>query len=246
MNVAGYVRVSTSEQAVHGHSIEHQKAEIERYCKYKNHNIIAIYCDAGKSGGDVKKRPQFQAMLEDCKEGQIEAIIVHKIDRFSRNLLDIVFTLDDLNKQKIIFVSIVEGIDTSTSYGEFVIKILGVLAENERKKTIERITDIQLHLIKKGVLLNKPPYGYYKDKKTKVLYINEKEAEVVKKVFYYRSKEYDFDKISALTGLPLFKIKRILKNPFYIGKVVYKRIEYDGLHKPIIDKLTFNMVNSVI
>lgn len=251
LTVVGYVRVSSEEQAKKGLSIEYQIDKIKEYCKLKEYKLSNIYADKGRSGGTIKDRPEFKQMLNDAEKGLFNALIVLKIDRFSRSGRDLILSLDDLNKHNIQFVSIMESIDTTTAIGKAVLQIIGIIASLERDLAKERTEAIQLNKVKKGQIISRVPFGYdikkeYDDEGNLLsnkIFVNKKEVDIVKKIFELALKKSKKD-ISNITSLPEYKIGRILKNSFYIGKIKYKKKQYDGKHTAIIEESLFNRVNN--
>ena len=141
--VALYVRVSTGYQ-VDKDSLPFQKKELKAYCEHVLHidkNRIEIFEDAGKSGKNTK-RPAFERMMGKVKSGQVSHVIVYKIDRISRNLVDFSLMYDDFKYNNVTFISLNEQFDTSSAIGEAILKIILVFAELERKLTSERVTDV--------------------------------------------------------------------------------------------------------
>ena len=160
--VALYVRVSTGYQ-IDKDSLPHQKKELKGYCEHVLHidkSRIEIFEDAGKSAKNTK-RPAFERMMKKVRSGQISHVMVYKIDRISRNLVDFSLMYEDFKRERVTFISLNEQFDTSTAMGECMLKIILVFAELERKMTSERVTDIML-----GRARNKQwnganvPFGY--------------------------------------------------------------------------------------
>lgn len=131
--VALYVRVSTGYQ-VDKDSLPFQKKELKNYCEHVLHldkKRIEVFEDAGKSGKNTK-RPAFERMMEKVKSGQVSHVIVYKIDRISRNLVDFSLMYDDFKYNNVTFISLNEQFDTSSAIGEAILKIILVFAELER------------------------------------------------------------------------------------------------------------------
>jgi len=118
MRAALYARVSTDEQ-VEGYSIDAQLRAGRDFASAKEWIIINEYVDEGKSARaeDIARRPRFQEMLRAANEREFEVLIVHKLDRFSRNLLVTLRSFDELSKRGITFISITEQIDFTTPMG---------------------------------------------------------------------------------------------------------------------------------
>lgn len=176
--VALYVRVSTGYQADKD-SLPFQKKELKAYCEHVLHidkKRIEIFEDAGKSGKNTK-RPGFERMMVKVKAGLVSHVIVYKIDRITRNLVDFSIMYDDFKYNNVTFISLNEQFDTSTAIGEAILKIILVFAELERKLTSERVRDVMI-----GRAQNKQwngarvPYGWDWDEKNKCPVHSKKEA----------------------------------------------------------------------
>ena len=142
--VAIYVRVSTGKQADRD-SIPFQIQECSNYVKHflKTENF-EVFKDAGRSGKNTQ-RPEYQRMIEKVKSGMISHVVVYKIDRISRNLVDFSIMYNDFKEHKVAFISLNEQFDTSSAIGEAVLKIILAFAELERKLTGERVHDIMMN-----------------------------------------------------------------------------------------------------
>lgn len=140
-----YVRVSTGHQ-VDKCSLPFQRKELKAYCEHVLHFPAAaceIYEDAGRSAKNTD-RPAFRRMMQDIEAGKVSHVVVYKIDRISRNLVDFSQMYDEFKRRKVTFISLNEQFDTSNALGEAVLKIILVFAELERKMTSERVSDIML------------------------------------------------------------------------------------------------------
>ena len=141
--VALYTRVSTGYQ-VDRDSLPFQKKELTAYCKHILHaEHTELFEDAGKSGKNTD-RPAFARMMKKIRAGLISHVVVYKIDRISRNLVDFSVMYDEFKKYRVTFISLNEQFDTSSAIGEAVLKIILVFAELERKLTSERVTGVMI------------------------------------------------------------------------------------------------------
>lgn len=135
-----YERVSTEEQAKFGYSIRAQVDDLNEYCKKNNFKIVDHYTEEGVSGGKPSfKRPQMARLLEDVKEGKIDIILFTKLDRWFRNVPEYFKVQEILDANKVRWKAIHEDYDTTTANGEMAVTIFLAIAQNERKKTAERI-----------------------------------------------------------------------------------------------------------
>lgn len=249
--VFGYVRVSTENQ-LENYSIDEQISRLNAYCTAKDMLLLKIYTDGGYSGGNTD-RPALKQMLEDIKTVKVDAILVYKLDRLSRSQKDTLTLIEDsFLAHGVDFISINENFDTSTPFGRAMIGILSVFAQLEKDQITERFTMGRIGRSKAGYFHGggNSPYGYtYSDGE---LIINYAEAENVKKIYslFLSGKSINAIchemKLSVGGGWTATKVRNILTNVIYIGKVKFAKSEYEGKHERIIDDRTFNAVQSLL
>jgi len=155
--VVGYVRVSTAKQASEGQSIEAQEDRIKIYAKANGLHIDKIYRENGVSGKDTN-RPALGRLLTDLDT--IAAVIVYKLDRISRSVVDLYRLIDDFERRGVAFKSVCEGVDTQSAVGRFMMAVLASLAQMERELIGERTKDTLAHKKEKGEHCGRVPYGY--------------------------------------------------------------------------------------
>lgn len=176
--IALYVRVSTGHQ-VDKDSLPFQKKELRAYCKHILHcnmDDVEVFEDAGRSGKNTN-RPAYERMMKKIRAGLVSHVIVYKIDRISRNLVDFSLMYDDFKYNRVTFISLNEQFDTSSAIGEAVLKIILVFAELERKLTSERVTDIMINRAFEGLWNGaRVPYGWDWDDEAKCPKHSETEA----------------------------------------------------------------------
>lgn len=174
--VALYVRVSTGYQ-VDKDSLPFQKKELKNYCKHVLHlENIEIFEDAGKSGKNTN-RPAFERMMKKVRSGAVSHVVVYKIDRISRNLVDFSLMYDDFKYNRVTFISLNEQFDTSSAIGEAVLKIILIFAELERKLTSERVKDVMIGRAQSGQWNGaRVPFAWDWDEETKFPKHSEAEA----------------------------------------------------------------------
>ena len=139
-----YTRVSTEEQAVSGASLEAQERACRTRLESEGLAVADVYCDAGFSAKSLK-RPQLIRLLADAEAGRIGGIIVWKLDRFSRTVIDFLSTAERLTSLDVGLISVQERLDTSGPGGRFMITMLMSLAQLEREQTSERVKHVIRH-----------------------------------------------------------------------------------------------------
>ena len=214
-----------------------------------------IYNDGGLSGGTLD-RPALQRLLSEVAAGRVDIIVVYKVDRLTRSLLDFSRLVEALDKAGTSFVSVTQSFNTTTSMGRLTLNMLMSFAQFEREVTAERIRDKIAASKAKGMWMGgTPPLGYAPDGRS--LRIIEERAEIVRDIFdrYLRlgnvravAEELAGEGICSpvkttitgrtFGGLPFSRgqIYGILKCPTYVGEVHHRGQIYPGLHEPIIDR----------
>lgn len=179
MKAIGYVRVSTEEQAREGISLENQRTKIQAYCRLHDMVLADIIEDAGKSGKDLN-REGIQAVIQRIKERGIDAVIVCKLDRLSRRVLDTLNLIELMKKHRVVFQSITYNIDTKTAMGKFFLNIMASLAQMERDLISERTKDAMRHKISRNERAGQIPYGWMLADDGKTLLPNHEEQKVIR------------------------------------------------------------------
>ena len=129
MNVFGYCRSSTEYEAKQG-NLTAQEQQIITFCNDNNHKLTKVFKDIRSA---IDTRPQFDEMIKQLRTNQAEAVVVTKLDRFGRSLIDLVTTIYGLQDNKVQFISIKDNIDTTTANGKLLVHILSSFAEFERE-----------------------------------------------------------------------------------------------------------------
>lgn len=238
--VAIYARVSTTEQAEEGYSIDEQQRLLTEWCERNGYIVHEVYADRGISGKSVKKRPALVKLLEDAKNKQFEVVLVWKTNRLARNILDLLKIVEVFDKNYISFRSYTENHETETSQGKLQFHMLAAIAEFERNTISENVKMGMLARAREGKWNGGIVLGYDledfsnqgdKRKHTKLV-INEKEARTVKRIFElyiagngYKAIANRVNKEGHLgkRGKPfsISTIKTILENPVYVGMIRY-------------------------
>jgi DNA invertase Pin-like site-specific DNA recombinase len=187
----GYIRVSTSEQAAEGISLDNQKAKIKAYCGLNDLDLAEIIEDAGKSGKSLN-RDGVERLLSMVKKREIGAVVVYKLDRLSRKVIDTLTIIETLEKAEIAFHSLNEKIDTSTAMGRFFLNITASLAQMERDLISERTRDALQMKIANHERAGQIPFGWRLAEDGNALIPHEEEQEVIRTVRRLHDRGYSY------------------------------------------------------
>ncbi|MBE6907657.1 MAG: recombinase family protein [Ruminococcaceae bacterium] len=205
------------------------------YCRYETKGQpYKTYVDRGFSGKDTH-RPAFEQMLSDIRAGQIQTVVVYKLDRVSRSVLDFGRLMEEFEKSKVAFVSATEKFDTQTPMGRAMLNIAMVFAQLERETIQKRVADSYLARSRHGFYMGgRVPYGYRLEPaeingvRTSVYVPEEKEAQQVKLIYsMYVNSDYSLGKILQffeehqirhLRGgrWNTARLSELLRNPAYV------------------------------
>jgi DNA invertase Pin-like site-specific DNA recombinase len=249
-------------------SLDAQRLSGENYIASQMHEnwrlISKHYDDGGFSGGNMD-RPALQELFKDIESGQIDMVVVYKIDRLSRSLFDFSKIIELFEKHSVGFVSVTQAFNTSTSSGKLMLNMLLSFAQYERELTGERIRDKVAASKKKGLWMGGyPMLGY--DCKDRKLVINESEAKIVRFIYEQfqltescsfvsnalnrsghrtKSRSHCNGKVCGGRLYAPLQVRRILTSPYYKGSVTHKGSVYEGEHEAIIDEETWNHVQTL-
>lgn len=265
MRAAIYTRVSSAELQLDGFSLDAQRTACERLAQERGWKVVAVYTDPGVSARTTE-RPQFQRMMEDARAGRFDVIIVHKLDRFSRSVVDILLTLRELEGLGVTLVSATEQFDFSTAIGRAMLTIMAAFAQWYLDNLSAEVSKGLQGRVRAGYWVGGVPFGYQvkynREGGDGIPYPDEHEAEGVRLAFEkYATGMYSDREIAELLNeagyrprgrgkraLPLFSKDSttvILRNRFYLGEVQYKGEWYPGLHEPIISRELFERVQAI-
>ncbi|MER2519778.1 MAG: recombinase family protein [Bdellovibrionales bacterium] len=265
-----YTRKSTEEGLdMEFNSLDAQREAGESYITSQRHEgwtlVPDYYDDGGFSGGSME-RPALKKLMRDIENGQIDVVVVYKVDRLSRSLSDFAKLIDLFDKHNVSFVSVTQQFNTTTSMGRLTLNILLSFAQFEREVIGERIRDKVAATKRKGMWMGgQPPLGYVtKDKK---LVIDEREAELVQLIFErftvlqsmtllakelrdqgHRTKKWITQKGVLRGGNVITKgfLYKLLNNRTYLGEIIHLGNNYQGQHKPIISHALWEKSRSVM
>src|ERR671913_1009582 len=164
IRAALYERVSSEEQ-VEGYSLDAQDRAGRLYCEAHGWEIANVYRDEGRSArtDDLTKRPEFQRMLADAETGMIDVVVVHKLDRFARNLRVTLETLERLERSGVGFVSISEQMDFTTPIGKVILATLAAFAQYYSDNLATEVRKGKGERKKQGLYNGLLPFGVKKN-----------------------------------------------------------------------------------
>lgn len=255
-----YTRKSSEEGLAQDfNSLDAQREACEAYIKSQMHEgwilVDKQYNDGGYSGGTME-RPAFKELLKDIGNDEIDIVVVYKVDRLTRSLMDFSKIIDVFDKHETSFVSITQQFNTTTSMGRLTLNILLSFAQFEREVTGERIRDKIAASKKKGMWMGgRPPIGYKKEDKK--LVIHKEEVQKVRMIF---DKYLDLKSVPKLMhylkeneiktrtdkNFSKGQLYHLLANKVYIGKITHKDKVYDGEHEAIICDEIFEKVQKLL
>ena len=271
---AVYTRKSTEENLdLDFNSLDAQREAAENYIASQKHAdwtcLEAHYDDGGFSGGTID-RPAFGRLMADVEAGLIDCIVVYKIDRLSRSLLDFVRIMETLERHKVSLVSVTQQFNTTTSMGRLTLNILLSFAQFEREIISERTRDKIAAARRRGKWTGGAPvlgYDRVRDHRGTRLVVNRAEAQRVRAIYEkylelgsllavvrwldtqgWRNKRYETAKGKPRGGKDFDKstLQKLLTNPLYLGKIRYKEETFDGEHAAIVDEDLFGRVQGML
>ena len=213
------------------------------------------YDDGGVSGGTLE-RPGLKQLLADIEDGLVDVVVVYKIDRLSRALMDFSKLVEVFDRNGVTFVSVTQSFNTTTSMGRLTLNILLSFAQFEREVTAERIRDKVKASRMKGMWMGGyVPLGY--DVCNRKLVINEAEATTVRRAFEgfievgsatVLARELRRDGFRNKQGTLIDKgyLYRLLNNRVYRGEAMHKGTAYPGEHEAIIDARLWEQVHDIL
>jgi site-specific DNA recombinase len=260
LRCAIYTRKSSEEGLdMEFNSLDAQREACEAYiASQRSEGWAAIrepYDDGGVSGGTLD-RPALQRLLADVEAGLIDVIVVYKIDRLSRSLMDFARLVEIFDRNQVTFVSVTQSFNTTTSMGRLTLNILLSFAQFEREVIGERIRDKFAASRKRGMWMGGyVPLGY--DVRDRKLIINEPEAATVRMIFKRfvaigsatkLAKALVAEGVRTKSGRPVDKgyIYRLLNSRVYLGEATHKDASYPGEHVAIIDRSLWDKVHSIL
>lgn len=258
MRTAIYIRVSTDDQAKEGFSLAAQSQRLRAYCESQDWAISDIYADEGYSAKDTE-RPALQRMLSDIRSGRLDVVLVWRLDRLTRSVLDLYQLLRVFDKNEVGFKSATEVFDTTTAIGRLFITIVAAMAQWERENIGERVALGMAQKAREGKRVTSvAPMGYSKQGDS--LVVDETRAPIVRDIFLRYAGGWGIHRIGLYLeseyGIRWDKhtLGYILDNPVYVGQLRWgyrsRRIGHEVIlvnaaHDPLIDSATWQAVRQV-
>lgn len=264
MRTAVYIRVSTEEQAKEGFSVAAQRERLLAYIRSQGWTLADIYADEGESAKDTR-RPALQRMLADVRLGRIDVVLVYRLDRLTRSVLDLYRLLSQFERYGVRFKSCTEVYDTTTAIGRLFITLVAALAQWERENLAERVKLGMEQMVRERKRPGgPPPYGYeWQDGR---LVVHPTEGEAVRGMFRHFLAGWTPRQIAEWANHEGFRgkhgarwspgaVTRLLKNPVYYGALRWNYAEggqrlnrpekwmlVERAHPAIVDASTFAAV----
>lgn len=265
-----YTRKSTEEGLEQDfNSLDAQREACVAYILSQRHEgwtaLPEIYEDGGYSAGNID-RPGLKRLMTAVAAGEVDVIVVYKVDRLTRSLADFAKIVEVLDAQNASFVSVTQSFNTTSSMGRLTLNVLLSFAQFEREVTGERIRDKVAASKAKGMWMGgPPPLGY--DVKDRELVINPEEAEKVRYIF---SRYVELGSAMALIGdlndrgirskarigrdgrayggvtIGRGALYAMLRNRLYVGEVVHKGQRHPGRHEALIDVEIFERAQAAL
>ena len=231
--MAAYCRVSTDNED-QANSFESQQRYFRQYIERNpDWELYEIFADEGISGTNTKKRKEFNRMIACAKNGDFDLIITKEISRFARNTLDSIYYTRDLKKHGVGVIFMNDNINTLDGDAELRLAIMSSIAQEESRKTSERVKWGQKRQMEQGVVFGRSMLGY--DVKGGKMYINEEGARIVRLIFHKFVKEGKGTHVIARElreeGIAPMRVKewqntvilRVIRNEKYCGDLVQKK-----------------------
>lgn len=274
--VAAYCRVSTDHED-QANSFESQQRYFRQYIeRTPDWELYEIFADEGISGTNTKKRSEFKRMIACAKEGDFDLIITKEISRFARNTLDSIYYTRDLKKHGVGVIFMNDNINTLDGDAELRLAIMSSIAQEESRKTSERVKWGQKRQMEQGVVFGRSMLGY--DVKDGKMTVNEDGAKIVRLIFHKFANENKGTHVIARelreAGITPMRVKewsntvilRVIRNEKYCGDLVQKKtftpdflshekkynrgeeefVIIKNHHEPIVSRELFEKANRIL
>lgn len=220
MRVALYSRVSTEEQALHGLSVDAQRAALETWAE--GHTIVDHYCDLGVSARKpISKRPELQRLLRDVQADKIDLIAFTKLDRWTRNVREYYKAEDVLEAHGVAWRAILEDYETETASGRLKVNLMLAISQDEADRTSERIKAVFDRKREKGLApTGSVPLGV---KLVEGKYAESDDAPTVREIYTYYISTRSASATARRFKMTSNGVRYLIRNPVFKGLVVDPR-----------------------
>jgi len=259
MRAAIYIRVSTEEQAEEGYSLAAQERAGRAYATAHGWEVVRLFADEGMSGRTAQ-RPGLIALRAAVVRGEVQAVIVHKLDRLARDLRLMLDIIDEIGKQKAAFVSVMEQLDFSTPMGWAMFQVHGVFAELYSRNLSVETSKGKREKAQQGGWVGPLPIGYMKDEQGEL--IPSADAPVIRMIFeLYASGAESYTSIADALNAQGYQtndwqtgkrgrfgresIRTILGNYAYLGFVSAAGVRYKGRHTALVSDALFDTTQQI-
>ena len=209
--VAGYIRVSSLHQ-IDGSSLESQEQMIRAYCMMKSFKLVQVYVDAAISGGvDIDQRPEGSKLMQSIRTGEVDGMILVKLDRGFRSVVNCLQTCDELDQLKVSLHIIDLGgssVDSQTPAGRFMLTVLAAAAEMEKGQIKQRCNTGRAQHKAENKRIGEIPFGYDLADDNETLIENTQEQEAIALVKQLRSKGETLKQIAHRLDAAGYKPKK--------------------------------------
>jgi site-specific DNA recombinase len=268
LRTAIYIRVSTDEQVKEGFSIPAQKDRLQKYAESMDWQISDFYIEEGVSAKNTD-RPELQRLLQDIRQLKVDIVLVYRLDRLTRSVLDLYHLLHEFEKYNVKFKSATEMYDTTSALGRLFLTLVAALAQWERENLGERVRMGMEHMVHEEKRPGgPPPLGYIL--LNQKLAVHDEEALIIRFIFdrYLHgagmnriAQECNLLRFRTKMGKPFSKtaISAILQNPVYYGALRWNYREgrqklhapedwivLEDIHPPIISKETYDSACEIL
>jgi site-specific DNA recombinase len=250
-----YTRISTDEEN-QPTSLHSQRERLEAFCKVQEGWRIVAH-EEDRSTGAKRDRPGLERALDLARAGQIELLLVYRVDRLSRKVRQLAQLAEELDRLGVVLRSATEPFDTGSAAGRMMLQMLGVFAEFEHATIVDRVTAGIERRAKEGRwATGRLPFGYRRNERKDVI-SDERTAPTVKRIFeLYTSGRLgtaaiarqlaDEQAAAPPAGWQPAVVQLVLQNQAYLGQVLWRGESLPGLHEPLVDELTFQRAQRLL
>lgn len=218
--VLGYCRVSTTGQLEEGDSLDSQEEKIRDFCKQRGYECVNVFRECISGSIHYTNRPLLKHIIRELENGEIDGMVIYKLDRLSRSIKDTIEILNKFASNNWLFNEIRNGLSTDSSIARFQVHLFSALAELERSQIIERVNEVVAYKRSKNHLLGQCPFGknIVLKEGVKVLVDNEEELRCIDRMKELRAEKIK-DSKNRLKPRSYTEICRILEKEGWKNKV---------------------------